>query len=148
MTMLITSAFYMLTIVVGIFCLRSLRKFERSVQTLRDQVESLDNLLALNFEALKDRIEENWKEHEALSDIFSGHLANDFKEVQNKVIKTNAVTEWQQQQVNEFVLKNMREYIEGLGYVDEYSIDDKITESCHDNANHIIKNIVSKLTSE
>ena len=115
MTMLITSAFYMLTIVVGIFCLRSLRQFERSIKDLNEQVESLDNLLALNFDTLKDRIE--------------GHIANDFQEVKHKVIKHTAVKDYQQDEVNEFVLANIKDWIHGEGYLGDWEVDDKISEA-------------------
>ena len=133
---MITYILFSLTIITGIICLRSLGQFQASVKELNDKVESLDNLLTLNFVALRDEIKEQVAEHEALSDIFSNHLenwdgfrCNEFQEVKNKVLKHTAVKEYQRDEVNEFVLANIKDWIDGEGYERDWEIDDKISDA-------------------
>tara|TARA_R100000458_G_scaffold54162_1_gene56986 strand:- start:342 stop:815 length:474 start_codon:yes stop_codon:yes gene_type:complete len=133
---MITYILFSLTIITGIFCLRELSAFQAGVKELNDKVESLDNLLALNFEALRDEIKEQVVEHEALSEVFGHHLenwdgfrCNEFQEIKNQVLKHTAVKDYQQDEVNEFVLANVKDWIQGEGYVGDWEVDDKIHDA-------------------
>ena len=148
---MITYILFSLTIITGIFCLRSLSQFKAGVKGFDVAADKLCDRL----DALQDELKEQVAEHEALSDIFSNHLqnwdgfrCNEFQEIKNRVSKLNETCNLSDHYFTlDMVVDEVKDWVFGEDFVPEWQIDDKISDAI-DNIDHAdeVENAVRELS--